>query len=435
MLTCTLNGVSGTNYTTQNRTDENPKEHEYYGNDTDGDLEELAQTEVGLKLFPCDAPTSSNWTEGSLHWIRHNLMSRKETVLMNITIRRSSRFGLSMRSNAIFLIIPSVMSKDAGTYTCQGKNQKHSFQLEVTAKSNWILGDQHWIIWTVALGCTVVCVSSVLCFWWLKRVAHAHKKQMKKRIHGGRYFDAKRKKGHVSNGIPLPPAKQDATDDFSYENVIQDMGPRSGRQLLQKGKILPNHVNMEDEEEYENPDSETELKSDDGDNYENTQEEMKQEDVILNGDQLYENKTQEGPKILTQDLLDEADGENYENLENETSFSSGAARLIAGLRLQLDLDPQVDKQDGSSEASTGSQSYEEMNGSLSPSAMKSLLHPNTSNEEDGDSYENMESPNNFISRKEGNVDRSAKDEVFNSTWPNLSSPPAPNHKGGLLCSD
>uniref|UniRef100_A0ACB8EVP5 Uncharacterized protein n=1 Tax=Sphaerodactylus townsendi TaxID=933632 RepID=A0ACB8EVP5_9SAUR len=124
------------------------------------------------------------------------------------------------------------------------------------------------------------------------------------------------------------------------------------------------------------------LVSEDGDNYENVEQEKN------------------SPSAGAAQLI--ADGDSYENVEQEKNpLSPGAARLIAGLRLQLSLDHQVDKQDGGSEASTGSQSYEEMNGTLSPDTSK-VLH--TSNEEDADSYENMESPNSFTSGKEINVD-------------------------------
>ncbi|XP_029140896.1 uncharacterized protein LOC114922890 [Protobothrops mucrosquamatus] len=76
----------------------------------------------------------------------------------------------------------------------------------------------------------------------------------------------------------------------AYENVRPDVGVQRGQRLLQKGKILPNTLKMEDEEEYECPDSETELKSDDEENYENAQEEEKPGDVTLNDVLIYENK-------------------------------------------------------------------------------------------------------------------------------------------------
>ncbi|KAJ6654398.1 hypothetical protein lerEdw1_006991, partial [Lerista edwardsae] len=211
----------------------------------------------------------------------------------------------------------------------------------------------------------------------------------------------------------------------------------------------------EDEEEYECPDSETEIKNAgpflyannaqqgnknliqdplaEDDNYENTQEEVKQRDVNSCERSLYENRqeemksvsptwgsagplyannTQQDNKNLIQDPLVEGNGsqddeetiqnnnsfrtkerspkissvegthaflcfpvdaENYENVEETVCLSPGAARLIAGL--QLALSSNLDKQDVGSEAST-----------------------------DADSYENMESPNSFNSRKEDNLD-------------------------------
>ncbi|KAK9397423.1 CD19: B-lymphocyte antigen CD19 [Crotalus adamanteus] len=144
-----------------------------------------------------------------------------------------------------------------------------------------------------------------------------------------------------------------------------------------------------DEEEYECPDSETELKS----------------DAVLSSiiDVLiYENKKDKVKFDLRNGNLD---NENYINLEEECPMNSGTARLIADLRLQLALDIHKDRQDGGSEPSTGSQSYEEMNGSLCPTASKLFhLHTNTSNEEDADSYENMESPTSLNSRREGILD-------------------------------
>ncbi|XP_033024287.1 B-lymphocyte antigen CD19 [Lacerta agilis] len=418
----------------------------------------------GMESFPCDAPIPRNWTNGTLLWIQHDSMGKK-TVLVTVSLWRSiTNHLLLMRTNDIILMLPAATSADAGNYTCQWKDQAHHFQLEVAAKpAAWLqLGAQHWIIWTVALVHMIACLGCLFCFLWLRRAIRVRRQMKLKGPVRRRYFCAKRNRPHASNGVLVVPSAiedvREQVDAFSYENVLPDAGPRRGCQLLQKGKILPNTTNMEDEdeEEYEHPDSETELKSDDDDNYENTQEEVKQGDAALNDISLYENRkdetkpgsqkwgsadpwyannTQQSMKNLVQDPLAE-DSENYENLEEEVPVSPGAARLIAGLRRQLALDPHVDKQDGCSETSTGSQSYEEMNGSLCPTSSKVLhLHSNISNEEDADSYENMESPNSVNSRKEGNMDSCGEGIAFGLPRQHHSIPFGVDLRGGMLCSD
>nr|XP_034992625.1 B-lymphocyte antigen CD19 [Zootoca vivipara] len=418
----------------------------------------------GMESFPCDAPIPRNWTNGTLLWIQHDSMGKK-TVLVTVALWRSiTNHLLLMRTNGIILVLPSVTPADSGNYTCQWKDQALHFQLEVAAKpAAWLqLGAQHWIIWTVALVHMIACLGCLFCFLRLRRAIRVRRQMKLRGPVRRRYFCAKRNRPHASNGVlVVPSANEDVreqVDAFSYENVLPDAGPRRGCQLLQKGKILPNTTNMEDEdeEEYEHPDSETELKSDDDDNYENTQEEVKRGDAALNGVSLYENRkdetksgsqkwgsadplyannTQQSVKNLVKDPLAE-DSENYENLEEELSVSPGAARLIAGLRRQLALDPYVDKQDGCSEASTGSQSYEEMNGSLCPTSSKLLHLPtNISNEEDADSYENMESPNSVSSRKEGNMDSCGEGTAFGIPRQHHSIPFGVDLRGGMLCSD
>ncbi|KAH0626562.1 hypothetical protein JD844_001620 [Phrynosoma platyrhinos] len=241
------------------------------------------------------------------------------------------------------------------------------------------------------------------------------------------HFYAKRNKAHISNGTVASPANQDGTeqvDAFSYENVLPVVAPaRNGRRLLQKGKLLPNTINIEDEEDYECPDSETEHKSDDDENYENTQEEVKQGEMVLKDASLYENNNSKVKSGFHN--WGSANGENYENLEEEPPVNPGAIRLIAALSQLVLLFPD-----------SGSQSYEEMNGSLSHTATKPLhLHPNTSNEEDADSYENMESPNGFNSRHEGSLDACGEGMPFGSPWQHQSIPLNFDLRGGRLCSD
>ncbi|XP_054850056.1 B-lymphocyte antigen CD19 [Eublepharis macularius] len=396
-------------------------------NGTDSSYE--YQNVMDSAQFPvlCNGSETSNWTRKSLSWILPN----RTKAELNMQIWRIVPYWLQVDPDSISLLLPSVTSRDAGNYTCHWKNQSQHFQLEVSAKSGtpqavWQhFGKQHWIIWSVALGYLAACLGSLFCFLRFKRAFHARREKKQLREPARRkFFHAQRNKAPGPDGILLPAMNGDGKeqmDAFSYENILPNMSSRGGQQSLQKANTLPAAGKMEDDddEEYEHPDSEIEQKSDDEDNYENAQEEVKQEDVVSNDGSSYENSKKERCG---------SDGDNYENVEEEIVLSPGAARLIAGLRLQLALDPQVDKQDGGSEASTGSQSYEEMNGTLSPTTSKGLQ---TSNEEDGDSYENMESPNSFSLRKEGNVDPGGEGVAFGSVRQNLSISFGADLKGAL----
>ncbi|XP_077169271.1 B-lymphocyte antigen CD19 [Paroedura picta] len=392
--------------------------------------------------FPCNGSEDTNHTWTAVSWTPHNLTE----PALSMRIWQVAPYRLQVGPDSISLLLPFVTSRDAGNYSCRWENQSQHFWLEVSARSTvwWHFGKQHWIIWSVALGYVAICLGCFFGFLRFQRAFRAHRQKKKKKYHrilqGGyllplishgslvsrKLFHTQRDRAPVSVGIPLLSANGDGKeqgDAFSYENVC----PR-GRQLsLQKGNTLPTAATVEvppgdEDEEYECPDSEIEQKSDDEDNYENTQEEVKQEDVALNDGSPYENSkkgscgpanawyvnpSQRSLQDLAQDPVSE-DADNYENVEMESSLSPGAARLIAGLRLHLALDPQVDKQDGGSEASTGSQSYEEMNATLSPTPSK-VLH--TSNEEDADSYENMESPNSLNLWKESYLDPQGEGSV------------------------
>ncbi|XP_058036718.1 B-lymphocyte antigen CD19 isoform X2 [Ahaetulla prasina] len=482
-FTCNWNGQSGNHHVLPNRTSgddsdgiqEKMKAYEkedyedHSGNFSDGNSsfpyvspkeserhqpqEDLLRSAMDPENFSCDAPVFRNWTEGTLLWIQHD-SADQNTVLINMTIRRSVRYSLNMNGSLVSLILPRVSLEDAGNYSCQWKNETRYFQLEVIAKTVvW-----HWMIWSTAMGYMIICFGSVFCFLRIRQVSRARRQQKKLMSHNRRrYFYAKRNKRCVFNRIMVSAGNDDQQVD-AYENMPPDMGAQRGQRLLQKGKILPNTLKIEDEEEYECPDSETELKSDDDENYENTQEEVKPGDVVLNdvliyennqdkvkfdlhngnsADSWYSNKTEVVLENLTQDQDPIAeDNENYINLEEECPMNSGAARLIAGLRLQLALDIHKDRQDGGSEPSIGSQSYEEMNGSLCPTASKLFyLHTNTSNEEDADSYENMESPTNLNSRRDGTLDKHGEDSPSGSRWQHISVPYGSDFRGGLLCSD
>ncbi|KAG8140391.1 hypothetical protein E2320_003128 [Naja naja] len=373
-FTCNWNGLSGNRHMLPNRT-----KHQ----------EKLPHSAMDPEYFYCDAPVHRNWTKGTLLWIQHDSPDQN-IVLINMTIRRSVHYSLDMNASFVSLILPRVTLEDAGNYSCQRKNQTCYFQLEVIAKTGAALSKlPNHIFFFLLLqpneSCLalddLVCSNGIydcmpwLCFLLSKDPAR-------------RYFYAKRNKRSISNRIMVSAENDDVIEQVdAYENMPLDMGAQRGQRLLQKGKILPDTLKMEDEEEYECPDSETELKSGDVFIYENNKDKVKFD--LHNGNS----------GILARD------NENYINLEEECPMNSGTARLIAGLRLQLALDIHKDRQDGDSEPSTGSQSYEEMNGSLCPTASKLFyLHTNTSNEEDADSYENMESPTSLSSRRDGFLD-------------------------------
>ncbi|XP_039191237.1 B-lymphocyte antigen CD19 isoform X2 [Crotalus tigris] len=398
--------------------------------------EDLPHSAMDPKYFSCDAPVHRNWTDGTLLWIQHDSPDQN-IVLINMTIRRSIRYSLDMNASLVSLILPRVTLEDAGNYSCHWKNQTCHFHLEVIAKTVV----QYWMIWSVALGYMIVCLGSVFCFLTLRQVNRARRKQKKLMSHNGRrYFYAKRNKR--SNRIMVCPGNDDVTEQVdAYENVRPDVGAQRGQKLLQKGKILPNTLKMEDDEHYEN--AQEEVKSGDVTLndvliYENKKDKVKFD--LRNGnldDSWYSNKTEQILENLTQDqdpIVE--DNENYINLEEECPMNSGTARLIADLRLQLALDIHKDRQDGGSEPSTGSQSYEEMNGSLCPTASKLFhLHTNTSNEEDADSYENMESPTSLNSRREGILDPHGESSPSGSRWQHISVTFGGDLRGGLLCSD
>ncbi|XP_053871076.1 uncharacterized protein LOC128835470 [Malaclemys terrapin pileata] len=374
--------------------------------------------------LPCNGSMPDAWVQGSLAWKRLGPGgSWKQLVELAARRHGAYMFQLALGTGAA-LVLPAVTLDQAGTYRCVRGNHSHTVELEVTARTG---GWQPWIVGAAALGYVAIGLASLFGYYQIRRALQTRRRRKRLMDPARRFFKVTGNGAHTPYGNVLPLADTTGvrqTDALPYENVAA--GARGqGRPLPAEGPIST--VESEDEEEYEHPDSEEEPAPEDGDGYENTNGDMK----LCMGDKgssdgaCYENSLEENraggnwtsdaahytnarQSPGAEDQVSE-DSECYENTEEDSApLSPGAARLVTDLRMLLlgaCEEPERDRQDGHSEGSAGSQAYEEMAGALYAAPARHLRLRDRSQEEDADSYENMEGgPGCVLPPREGSLE-------------------------------
>ncbi|XP_050811863.1 B-lymphocyte antigen CD19 isoform X1 [Gopherus flavomarginatus] len=374
--------------------------------------------------LPCSGSMPGVWVQGSLAWKRLD-PGISWQQLVELTARRygAYKFQLALGMGAA-LVLPAVTIDQAGTYLCVQGNHSHAVELEVTARTG---GWQPWIVGAAAFGYVAIGLASLFGYYQIRRALQTRRRRKRLMDPARRFFKVTGNGAHTPYGNVLPLADTAGvrqTNAVPYENVALDARGQ-GRPVPAEGPIST--VESEDEEEYEHPDSEEEPAPEDGDGYENTNGDMK----LCMGDKgssdgaCYENSLEEnraggnwasdaahytnarqGPGA--EDQVSE-DSECYENTEEDSApLSPGAVRLVTDLRMLLlgaCEEPERDRQDGHSEGSAGSQAYEEMAGALYAAPVRHLRLRDCSQEEDADSYENMEGgPGCVLPSWEGSVE-------------------------------
>ncbi|XP_074854736.1 B-lymphocyte antigen CD19 [Carettochelys insculpta] len=374
-----------------------------------GELSLLVQ-EGDTAWLSCRDSMPDAWVQGYLAWKQLG-PGDSWNVLVELAARRwgAYMFQLTLGTEAA-LVLPAVMPNQAGTYHCERGNHSHSVELGVIAHAGeW----QPWIVGATALGYVALGLTSLFGYCWIHRALRSRRRRKRWADPGRRFFKVTGNGAHTPYGnVPSPAgtAGVGLMDAVPYENVVL-AARRQERPLPPEGPTSA--VESEDEEKYEHPDSDEEPAPEDGNNYENTDRDLKLsmghrgssegpycENSLKenrNGDNwasdaLHYSNAGQGP--TAEDLVSE-DGECYENTEDENGpLSPGATRLITDLRMLLLLggseEVERDRQDGRSEGSAGSQAYEEMAGALYAAPTRYLHLRDRSQEEDADSYENME---------------------------------------------
>ncbi|XP_075773849.1 B-lymphocyte antigen CD19 isoform X2 [Pelodiscus sinensis] len=346
-------------------------------------------------MLPCHGSLPHPGAHSSLAWKRL-APGGSWHLLLEVRAQHwgESLFQLVLGAGAA-LVLPAVTPSQAGTYRCLCGNHSHLVELGVTARAE---GWRPWIVGAAAVTYAAVGAASLYGYCRIRQALQSWRRRRRLTDPARRFF---RVTGNGTNSpygnvlAPRGPAGVGPTEAVPYEKVA--LGTRGQGRLLQAEGSL-SAVESEDEEGYEHPDSEEEAAPEDGDNYENTARDV----TLCMGDK------------------GSSDGECYENTEEDSApLSPGAARLITDLRMLLvgSEEPERERQDGRSEGSageqdgtarggckrrpdplvpltpsfpTGSQAYEEMAGALYAAPARHLHLRDHSQEEDADSYENME---------------------------------------------
>ncbi|XP_074053466.1 B-lymphocyte antigen CD19 isoform X1 [Macrotis lagotis] len=361
-------------------------------NQTEDNLEQTVDPGSPLWLT-CGHPPS-DLTQGPTSWIHWR--PEQNISLLSLELGK----GLPVREfwvigtegEGTLLILPRVVPQDAGSYLCKSGNLTISIELKVISQPaiwRWLLGAGGWKIPVVTLTYVSFCLGTLVGFLQVQKalISRRKRKRMTDRTRG--FFKVmspgNETQSQYGNVLPLSgvanlgnvrtlkwtPGFEEATPSFVNPHQRQQKtripGIRSPRQ---------EDTEEEEGEGYEEPDGEEASVA-----YENSQDQISQDDWG------YEN---EEKRTLAAEELEDDSFSTAESYENENKEMVPPVYTTTGF-----LVPKGPVWDTFREASSlGSQSYEDMRGILYAAPQMRNLHPQPgpNQEEDGDSYENMENP-------------------------------------------
>uniref|UniRef100_A0A6P5M1P9 B-lymphocyte antigen CD19 n=1 Tax=Phascolarctos cinereus TaxID=38626 RepID=A0A6P5M1P9_PHACI len=354
------------------------------------DYKELTLAPGSPLWLSCEQPPSS-LTWGSTSWVHWR--PGKNTSLLSLKLGEGlparEFWVMGTQGEGALLILPQVVPQDAGTYLCKSGNLTISIELKVISQSvwRWLLGTGVWKVPVVTLTYVSFCLGTLVGFLQVKKALLLRRKKKRMTDRTRRFFkvmspgnEAQSQYGNVlpMSGVPnsgnvrtmkWTPGFGEATPSFG--------NPYQGNQGTGiPGLRSPGQEDPEEEEGegYEEPDGEEASVA-----YENSQDQNSQDGWG------YENEEKMAAEEIEDDSFSTADSYENENTEMVPPVYTTTGFLL----------PKGPVWDTCREVSSlGSQSYEDMRGVLYAAPQIRNLHPQPgpSQEEDGDSYENMENP-------------------------------------------
>ncbi|XP_075422564.1 B-lymphocyte antigen CD19 isoform X2 [Ascaphus truei] len=310
----------------------------------------------GEVFLRCRAPES--WT--SLSWAKNS-----EDMLRVRRGQGAGRFHVTLSEGKSELYITSVTPEDAGTYLCTQGGRRESVELNVTELmgyeglshiTGWhtFVTDRHWIIVVVTLCYLVFCAALTGCYLHRRR-----ERTEKKKTHISFVKVSTARNlytlSQVEGTAPKPQelTYQNLTEITPKGNHCDSCSNKSSFLDQSEGEDSYLEPNVEEDHEYVEEDHES-----DGGCYENANDEI-------------------------EDKESSEDGDCYENASEEIKEGSIGDNInIFGVYL------------------CGSQSYEDMKGSVYLKTKEALTPDETAaQEEDADSYENMQTPIFYVANR------------------------------------
>ncbi|XP_036594660.1 B-lymphocyte antigen CD19 isoform X2 [Trichosurus vulpecula] len=357
------------------------------------DYKELTLAPGSPLWLSCEHPPSSlNWGPTSwIHW-----RPGKNTSLLSLELGKGlparEFWVIGTQGEGALLILPQAVPQDAGSYLCKSGNLTISIELKIISQPvwRWLLGAGGWKIPVVALTYVAFCLGTLVGFLQVQKALLLRRKRKRMTDRTRRFFKVmspgNEAQSQYGNVLPLSgtsslgnvrttkwtPGFGEATPSFGNPY-------RRDKETGIPGLRSPGQEDPEEEEGegYEEPDGEEASVA-----YENSQDQISQDDWG------YENE--ENRNVAAEEIEDDSFS-TAESYENDNKEMVPPVYTTTGFLL-----PKGPVWDTCREASSlaGSQSYEDMRGILYAAPQIRNLHPQPgpTQEEDGDSYENMENP-------------------------------------------